>query len=173
VLDVGDRPLHVEPRDPYPWPEQSTSAHEMTERAMHDRPSDEGGALSSSQSSTASGDTSHQVTPMPNGAATAPVDAPASSVTVNTARAQITRGERLDVAGSVSASAAVCDHVRVDLWLLRGAYERHALGTLMTDGRGHFSGSMVVPFNVPVGDYDVEASTPGRSPSCGPGRSQR
>lgn len=169
VLDLGDRPVHVEPRDPYPWPERSTSAHEMTERALRERPAATGDtAVSTPQSATAS-----QPPPAQQDGVQEDLAAPAATLTVNTARVRVTRGERLDVTGRVSAAAALCDRVRVDLWLIRGANERHALGTLMTDELGRFSGGMVVPFNVPVGNYEVEAATPGRSPLCGPGRSQR
>lgn len=168
VLDLGDRPVHVEPRDPYPWPERSTSAHEMTARALRERPAGMGEtAASTAQSGTA------QQLPAQQDGVQEDLAAPAATVTVNTARVRVTRGERLDVMGRVSAAAALCDRVRVDLWLTRGANERHALGTVMTDELGRFSGGMVVPFNVPVGDYEVEAATPGRSPLCGPGRSQR
>jgi hypothetical protein len=169
VFDLGDRPVHVEPRDPYPWPELSTSAHEMTQRALGDRSSRAG----STQSSTAGQSVSGPQTPVPSPSAIPLEQAPEATLTINTPRTRITRGERLDVSGRVSAAAALCDRVRVDLWLLRGSHERHALGTLMTDELGQFSGGVLVPFSVPVGTYDVEATTPGRSPVCGAGRSRR
>jgi transglutaminase-like putative cysteine protease len=167
VFDLGDRPVHVEPRDPYPWPERSTSAHEMTERALRER-----STAGSPSSPPAQNMTSSETEAGRDYAAKQEPDVPASTLMVNVGRARITRGERLALSGSVSAASAVCDRVRVDLWLVRGA-QRHALGTLMTDAGGHFSGNMVVPFSVPIGDYDIEAVTPGRSPLCGPGHTQR
>jgi hypothetical protein len=169
VFDLGDRPVHVEPRDPYPWPERSTSAHEMTERALRDRASTAGATPSSSAAQSVT----ESRTPAASPSSTQSDLAPPATLTINTPHARVTRGERLDVSGRVSAAAALCGRVRVDLWLLRGSHERHPLGTLMTDDLGTFSGGVLVPFSVPVGNYDVEATTPGRSPVCGPGRSQR
>jgi hypothetical protein len=169
VFDLGDRPVHVEPRDPYPWPERSTSAHEMTERALRDRAS----GTASTPSSPAAQSPSAAQAPAASASSEPAELAPPATLTINAPHARVTRGERLDVSGRVSAAAALCDRVRVDLWLLRGSHERHALGTLMSDEFGAFSGGVLVPFSVPVGNYDVEATTPGRSPVCGPGRSQR
>jgi hypothetical protein len=45
------------------------------------------------------------------------------------------------------------------------------IGALPTDGDGRFQGSVTVPLDVDVGDYDVVVSTPGAA-VCGPGRSE-
>jgi len=166
LLDVGERPMHVEPQDPYPWPDQGTSARTMTERALHDRPP-------SARTSVPVPDSEQPVTSTPS----APADARAesdlstSSLTVSVPDRQIMRGSRLRVSGTVTSENGSCDQVRVDLTLTRGSAERYAVGTVMTDGQGHYQGHIVVPFTIPLGDYDVEASTPGRSPVCGPGHS--
>jgi hypothetical protein len=139
----------------------------MTERALRDRSSGSG----SSSAETSQTPTADQATTSQPEQELGDPAVPAATLTVNAARVRVIRGERLDVSGRVTAAAALCDHARVDLWLVREANERHALGTLMTDDLGRFAGGMVVPYSVPVGDYAIEAVTPGRSPLCGPGRS--
>jgi len=41
-----------------------------------------------------------------------------------------------------------------------------SVGSLATDARGAFEGALVVPSNIPVGDYDVVARTAGNM-RCG------
>jgi len=66
------------------------------------------------------------------------------------------------VQGEVNADGP-CGNVVVDV-LLRDA-KNHArerfLGTLATDAEGAFSGALIVPAGVALGDYDVVARTPG------------
>lgn len=173
-LDEDERPRHVEPRDPYEWPARSNSAHAMTDRALREQAAARGSSNAAvTPSDNSSGGAGATGAP-PLGASNEPSTwsepgLPAATLSVQASGSGVRRGAGLRVSGSVMGADAPCDRVRVDLALRRGTEQRYALGTLVSDEQGRFKGQLVVPFEVPVGDYEIEASTPGRSGVCAPG----
>jgi transglutaminase-like putative cysteine protease len=80
------------------------------------------------------------------------------------------RGSPLHVAGEVRADGEPCANVVVEV-LLKGSNGRLVLlGSLATGEKGTYSGGIVVPGTVPLGDYDVVVRTPGDA-KCGRGAS--
>src|SRR6185503_4133286 len=99
---------------------------------------------------------------------------PRSSLTLSIGGAEAKRGARLPIGGHADAAGSGCAAVRIDLYLEPkgggAARERLPLGVLVTDGDGRYEGRVVVPYTVPPGDYEVQATTPGNA-VCGEGES--
>lgn len=181
---TGNRIAHVPPRDPFFWPQGEDSGEAMASRSA--------AARERASHATASG-------PAGAGSATAPRVAPPpreesskiedgrvpATLTLRLGGKDATRGARLRASGVVTSSSGPCREVRVDLVLEPAAkaggaggtragegsgLTRIPLGTLVTNDEGRYDGSVVVPFTVPPGDYDVRATTPGGS-VCGRGQS--
>ncbi len=186
-LSESDTPPHTTPEDPFEWPEGSESGTEMAERALSS------GSQPGAGSSTAGAPTSAPTpgtepdAPEPPSPRTAPAEPPstpeeaeqlgqlvetpnAAKISVDSTERQTTRGSRVRVSGKVVTSGAACALTRVDIKLQSEAGQWHLLGTLVTDSAGRYSGEVVVPNSVPVGDYDLFAVTPG-SQACGAGSS--
>jgi hypothetical protein len=171
--DLGDRPPHVAPRDPYRWPPGSDSG-----AAMADRARDAQGAGFAHRPSTTSGAPPRfpgAPTPDSDLLADSEADGPAAEVVLEVGSGSALRGGYLPVAGRVSADGDPCPFLRVDFQLRpraeSGRTERIRLGTLFTDARGRYEHRVVVPYDVEVGDYDVVAVTPGGG-GCGQGESK-
>jgi len=82
------------------------------------------------------------------------------------------RGEPVRVAGSVEAEGVGCGQLRVDVFLRKADGDAKTnIGSLTTDVNGAFDGSIVLPLGFPVGEYDVNVSTPGDA-RCGGGTSR-
>ncbi|HEY4014856.1 MAG TPA: transglutaminase-like domain-containing protein [Polyangiaceae bacterium] len=94
---------------------------------------------------------------------------PASTIALSVAAGDAHSGQPLFVKGDVRAAGDGCPRVAVELWL-RAAGTRKAfrLGTLATGEDGAFAGGVVVPVEMPLGDYDVIARTLGDA-RCGAG----
>jgi hypothetical protein len=79
------------------------------------------------------------------------------------------RGDPLRVHGTVTTSdGEPCGHATVELLLsdVSPVHDKNArppisIGTLATDDRGVFDGSVVLPTEAPLGDYDLVARSPG------------
>jgi hypothetical protein len=72
------------------------------------------------------------------------------------------RGSPLHVRGDVHAEGEPCEHIAVEISLRDARTRRESfLGTLATDEGGGFTGALVVPSTIALGDYDVVARTPG------------
>ena len=96
---------------------------------------------------------------------------PAAQIALRTEAAQILRGKGLAVEGEVVAEGEGCPGVSVEIALRDGSGARARevrLGALATDGKGHYSGSLVVPPTLPLGDYELRARTQGDA-RCGRG----
>ncbi|WP_394825319.1 transglutaminase domain-containing protein [Pendulispora albinea] len=98
-------------------------------------------------------------------------DRPRSSVLLSVGNLDTRRGGPLRVSGNVRADGEPCPNVVIEVVLrdmspkgARGA--ELSVGSLATDAHGAFEGALVVPSNVPVGDYDVVARTAGNM-RCG------
>jgi len=77
-----------------------------------------------------------------------------------TTSGEVQRGQELGLTGRVEAGFGNCANVRVDIGFVRQS--RSFLGgSLMTDGDGRFTTKLTVPAELPVGKYDLVASTPG------------
>jgi uncharacterized protein YfaS (alpha-2-macroglobulin family) len=81
------------------------------------------------------------------------------------------RGAPLAVRGEVTADGERCAHVMVDIVLRDARGKSIFVGSVATDERGNYDGSLVLPSSMPLGDYDVAAVTGGDA-KCGPGGSQ-
>lgn len=81
----------------------------------------------------------------------------------------VRRGEAVTAEGKAESPRGGCSSLRIDVDLVREA-QTLRLGTLLTDERGRFQGSLSVPPDVDVGRYQVRFSTPGSS-TCGAGAS--
>ncbi|HRI67080.1 MAG TPA: transglutaminase-like domain-containing protein [Polyangium sp.] len=171
------RPMHTPPDDPYAWPENQDSGQELANRTR----STSGGGGQSSPNGTSSANTSDSAAP-PSSAAPPPVPTspPSTSIDPNATPAEISiastgtevrRGMPFKVSGQVKTSGAACAHVRVDV-LLRSASAPAgvAVGSLSTNEQGAYDGAVVVPRELPLGEYDVIVRTPGGG-RCGPGES--
>jgi Transglutaminase-like superfamily len=101
---------------------------------------------------------------------TAPTEAPTQGepppptrLTVTFGGAQLKRGERFSVQGTArNAKGEACSLMRIDVVLFdSGSRSTFSAGTLVTDQQGKYAGQLVLPQRVPVGDYQVRASSPG------------
>jgi hypothetical protein len=83
-------------------------------------------------------------------------------VTIATADTDARRGAPLRVRGEVRANDDPCEHLEVQVSLrdLHTHRERQ-LGALATDDTGAFAGTLIIPGNLALGDYEIVARTPG------------
>lgn len=100
-----------------------------------------------------------------------PTNLAPSEVTLELGHREIRRGHPLRVLGNLRAadSGRACGYGRVDFALKSSTGRSVPLGSLPTDAEGRYSGEVIVPLDVPVGDHSIEATSPG-SPGCGPSR---
>ena len=103
--------------------------------------------------------------------ATGPDERPYSTVTMGVTGSDAHRGAPLKVKGQITADGDPCGHVGVEIFLRSQKLGDIAIGTLATDERGNYDGAIVVPSNVPLGDYDAFARTYGDA-RCGRGQSK-
>jgi transglutaminase-like putative cysteine protease len=101
-----------------------------------------------------------------------PDERPRPDVRVNGGDVRVRRGEPVRVAGSVEVDGVGCGQLRVDVSLKRaGTNDKTSIGSLTTDTKGAFDGSIYLPLAFPVGEYEVNAATPGDA-RCGSGSSR-
>lgn len=100
-----------------------------------------------------------------------PDDRPPSLVTMSLDAAEAHRGAPLRVRGQVSASGEACGHVTVDVVLRSRTIGDVVVGQLATDERGAYDGALVLPAEVPLGEYEIWAHTLGDA-RCGQGRTR-
>jgi transglutaminase superfamily protein len=193
-MDDEGRPRHVEPHDPFAWPDRRESGLAMADRhapspggsgpaAAPADPSAPGGAAQpgSEPSADRSGalaaqpppaqveddaaDAPASAEPNPSGAAPSPsteeVRALVGEVHLRAIAARAERGKSLFVSGNVQNGAGACSGARVDVALSRDNAEPLPLGSLVSDGRGEFRGSLVIPWNAVLGDHALVASATG------------
>jgi hypothetical protein len=95
-------------------------------------------------------------------------DRPTSKVKMTVADSDARRGGALHVNGSVSADGDSCGNLVVEILLRDDRHHELSVGSVATDDKGAFSAAIVLPQNVPLGDYDVLAHTGGDA-RCGAG----
>ena len=191
---------HDPPPDPFSWPQGATRGDDLADRARHASASGPnatppGAASASSSAAPPAGSSSSAASagsaagasggPDGNGHASGfgssggrgktgaqtPDERAPSVVTMALGGADAHRGAPFKVRGQVSAEGEPCGHVTVELVLHSRAQGDLAIGQLATDERGAYDGAIVLPAAVPLGDYEVQARTPGDG-RCGIGLSR-
>jgi hypothetical protein len=162
------RPPHRTAPDPFPWPEGSQA--EDSGSAMADRSRTAGPQPSPGAGQTDPPSRYSYQDPALSGTANAMRMVPVTMKVLST-DARVLRGSPMRVEGRVTTDLGPCAFVRVNV-LLRDprTSRRHEIGAVSTDEDGRFVGSVVVPLEIQVGDYDVMVATPGDA-RCGPGTS--
>jgi hypothetical protein len=89
-------------------------------------------------------------------------------LTLTLASSDAHRGAPLHVRGTVTSEGEPCGHVTLDVVLRSRQHGEMVLGVLATDERGAYDGSIVIPFTLPLGDWEVAARTYGDQ-RCGRG----
>ncbi len=165
------RPPHQAPRDPFPWPEgsdPSDSGAGMAARERDARAPQPPSSRPSSSSEPLRSPYSFQDPSLARGRSAALVPA---NLTIVSSDSRVLRGRPLRIDGKAQTDLGPCSFVRVNV-LLRDprTSRRFEIGAVSTDEDGRFSGAVVVPLEIHVGDYDVLVATPGDA-RCGPGTS--
>lgn len=156
---------HDAPPDPFSWPAGSTRGDDLADRARRATRSGAEG----SESGRSDGPSQGPVRPERR---VQIGERPAARVELTVDQADVRRGLPMAVRGRVTSGGDSCAHLVVDIALrpAREVSKEVFLGTLATNDKGEFSGPLVLPRVVPLGDYDVVATTPGDA-HCGAGAS--
>jgi hypothetical protein len=177
ALDPALRaPPHVPPDDPFVWPPGAESAESALARSLVPSSGQQGSATPGARAGAGP-------VPAPSASAGLPRDAasssgsgsgdfsdrPASDVEIALDPGDVRRGGRIRVHGKVSADGDPCPSARVDLSLRGRDGRAFALGSIPTESGGKFAADLTVPLQIDVGDYALEATTPGAG-SCGKSR---
>jgi hypothetical protein len=192
-MDDQGRPRHVEPRDPFAWPDRRESGLAMAERRVTapadpagaaepgDAPSEPAAPLEPSPADPSFPPAATTPLPADDGAEPAdpglqpaageppaPSNAPSapsmSNVHLYTGAARAERGRSLFVSGSVQGSERVCGGARVDVLLAQATGNDLPLGSLVSDTRGEFRGNLVIPWNAELGEHSLIATATGCKP---------
>lgn len=168
-----DQPQYESPQDPYDWPAGAESGQDLAartqERANQTQSPADGGA--------GDGGASQPPTPsspldLADGGVVSREDSrPSSRVTLTTKASKVQRGNAIEVSGRVESDGDGCAGVRVDFDLRANTGRPIRIQSMPSGEDGRYSGSIVVPFNLEVGDYELLVSTPGDA-RCGAGRSE-
>ncbi len=163
-----NQPQHDPPADPYDWPDgaRDNSGENLgnKDREQNDTPgpTDPNDPNGSSALPDPSLDPSNQSPVNP--------DAAESTVKLELIDKALLRGKPLRLKGSVTSKEQPCKNVRVDV-MVRGSDDvRRTIGAVPTVDDGSFDGALVIPRDLPTGDYSVFATTRGDR-TCGAGRS--
>jgi transglutaminase superfamily protein len=194
-MDDQGRPRHVEPHDPFSWPDRRESGLAMADRPAT-TPGSSGAAAASPPAPSAAGGPSQPGNeptseragalaaqppaeddddgsadapagpePPPSGAAPSPLPEEAQplvgEVHLRPIAARAERGKSLFVSGNVQNGSGACSGARVDVALSRDGAPPLPLGSLVSDGRGEFRGSLVIPWNAVLGDHALVATATG------------
>jgi transglutaminase-like putative cysteine protease len=159
-------PRYSPPPDPFRWPPGSTRGDDLGRTALGGAASGRGpgahshGSLASSAHAGTSG-----------GAKASAASRASSLLVLEATESQALRGDAVHVRGTFTAAGEPCAHAVVIL----SVKDPHGdssfdLGSLATDDRGLYQGSVVIPKDVLVGDYELVAASAGDA-RCGPARS--
>jgi len=170
-------PPYAPPPDPFSWPPGATRGEDLARTARSGGAGGGGGAGGTNMSSAddPSNDPGAAGAAGPAGAAGKPPaphdERPGSELTIEIAETTTPRGQPVHVRGVVTADGSPCAHLGVQL-AVRARVNAPLLmvGELATDEAGAYSGVIVVPKSVGVGNYELFASTSGND-RCGGGRS--
>jgi hypothetical protein len=159
---------HTAPPDPYSWPAAAGQGSDMARTAV--APSSGGAEHAESDATAADSSPSASgpaalASPDPDAASSAaallqalpPAELQPPTVELRLFGDQVLRGRGVRVAGEVLQAGKPCGLTPVVVALARGAGWRKPVGTLVTDAHGHFSGTVTIPSDVEVGDYELLA----------------
>ena len=170
---------YAPPPDPFAWPsganrgEDLSSAHSANggsnggpapTNSGSASPSSSGGTSPSPTSSGGSSSSSAVTTSKPR----ADDPRPRSTLTLSVSGSEVRRGVPITVNGSVRSDGGSCSGLSVGLYLRDGGGHETRVGTAVTDDKGAFTGTIVVPSTVALGDHRVVAKTSGDG-RCGEG----
>ncbi|HEY8074396.1 MAG TPA: hypothetical protein VIF62_09805, partial [Labilithrix sp.] len=173
---------HDPPPDPFSWPQGARRGDDLGEQMRRPNgkppppPTVASGAASSSipdpngTSGSSGGGSSGGVmgTGAPGVSEHGRDDRPSSTITIALASGDAHRGAPLHVKGTVASDGEPCAHVTLDVVLKSRTHGEVVLGVLATDDQGGYDGSIVLPLQLPLGDWDVAARTEGDQ-RCGRG----
>lgn len=170
------KPAYVPPPDPYAWPALHDSGQDLADRtkasANAQNPNGNGANGTDNSTPTNAGDAGAMNAPDPSSTNGQSTSEEASDVSVEAAPGDARRGVPFHVQGRVTSAGSACAHLRVDVALVSPSMPNGAaIGSLSTDENGNYDGSVVVPRDFTVGDYDLVVETPGDE-RCGAGRSK-
>ena len=83
------------------------------------------------------------------------------NITLEAPTRTVLRGEAVQVKGKVDHRGAGVKGLTVKVFLGQAGQPKYVIGTLVTGDHGQFGGTVAVPRDVEVGEYQVYASTPG------------
>jgi len=180
--DDEGRPRHVEPHDPFAWPDRRESGLAMAERRAAPSASEPGAEAGPGQERVPGAEPSPPdpaepgqrlaapEAPLPSAPAAPPEPAPSEApatpadVLLRTQAERAERGKSLFVSGLVQSGGRVCSGARVDISLVQPERADLPLGRLVTDPRGEFRGNLVIPWNAALGEHTVLATATGCAP---------
>ncbi len=162
-----ERPPHVPPPDAFSWPTGRDSGSDLAHR-------DRAEAVESQADPSGANGAADPLAPgEPDPNAPNPAqDMPGTQLQINEVDRDIFRGLPVKIRGTATSEGAPCAYLRVDVFLLLdGGDAERRLGSLSTDENGDYSGEVVMPPNVPIGDHELVVATPGAN-KCGPGQAR-
>jgi hypothetical protein len=185
-MDDQGRPRHVEPRDPFTWPDRRESGLAMAERRVSadTPPAAEDAAEAAPAADAPPADGTSEREPARNepaepptadgaepleepapGAPAEPAPPPAEpelpqpgDVRLYTGASRAERGKSLFVLGSVASDGHPCSGARVDVLLEQPQAAALPLGSLVSDSRGEFRGTLVIPWKARLGEHALSAT---------------
>jgi len=179
-----ERPQHVAPPDPLPWPSGRDSGADLgsaeRQRAERDAaqrprapdaPRPEGGANRRQDADVAPGSGTGGGGPGDGTSVLGGIAPTMSEVLLDELDHDLFRGKPMRLRGKVRSNGEPCPSLRVDVIVVGKTGGTRMVGSLATDERGQFDGAVSLPSDLPVGDYDLQVGTPGNR-SCGPGQSR-
>jgi hypothetical protein len=163
---------HVPPEDPFVWPPGSESAERAVSSSQ--APGQGRGASSAATPGSSSDpvpsasalDDGRRYSAPDGGVSDDTSERTAAVVEFTVATRDARRGARVHVRGAVTADGDTCPFSRVDLTLRARDGRAFALGAVPTDENGRFAADLTVPLTLDVGDYTLDATTPGAG-ACG------
>ncbi len=178
ALESSVKPPMTPPPDPFAWPESADRGSDLASRARETPSLGGGGGLGGSGAAAGGSDAAGG-----GAAAYAAANAPgaASNSATSTPRPEdlreqavvevyanepnAKRGGMLPVRGAVRANGHACAHASVVISLreAQGRAPSIALGVVPAKSDGSFESSVFVPRDLPPGDYEILAQTPGDS----------
>jgi hypothetical protein len=179
-MDDSGRPRHVEPRDPFAWPDRRESGLAMAERRVN-APATPAANAPLDPAAPPSYDPAlvpalppDEPAPSdpgaPGGLPSSPLDPAAPSappspsignIRLESGATRAERGKSLVVSGNVQRDTHPCSGARVDILLAQPNGEPLALGSLITDSRGDFRGPLVIPWSAALGEHTLMATASG------------
>jgi hypothetical protein len=173
------------PADPYAWPPNAESGEDLGRNGhaagvpgagFAHGTSPLGGGTSTAESGENDGSADHADRGGNAGDTASLGDS--TRIVLDVAEGDVRRGAPVNVRGSVANGGDPCPRITVELALreappgpggrIRQRGDALSIGTVATDDTGRFAGVLIVPFNVPAGDYEVVAHAPAGA-ACGEG----